>query len=437
MTIKENLQKNSNVQARLRIEMAPERVNSHLNSFYGGLAKHAKIQGFRPGKAPLEVVKKVYGEEASNEVTQRMVSESLMEVVRKHDLKLILPPTLIAVDSPKENTSFTFEAELDLKPEVPEIPWEKLEIEATETQQTVTSEMIDDQLKEIQDRFTHYHAIHEDREVKEDDLVVVKYDGLVDGQKVEQASTEKQELALGRGQVAEDFEKAVLGKKKGEKSSFTLPFSKTHQVEKIRGKDVVFDLEILEIQSKHTPELNDDLAKKVNPKYSGLEELRKEIETNLVASMELQHQKKLQDKVGDKLVESMSFEISPRQKQMTAESLARDFIQRMFQAGIKEDDIKGRQAEIMEASAKNAERQIRLAYILDRIARDQEIKVEKEDIDKRLKKTASATGLSVSEIEKYYSQKDEEESISRMDKLKLDILDEKSLDYAFSKARIK
>ncbi|PIR22954.1 MAG: trigger factor [Deltaproteobacteria bacterium CG11_big_fil_rev_8_21_14_0_20_45_16] len=436
MTIKENLQKNSSVQARLKIEMAPERVNNHLNTFYGGLAKRAKIQGFRPGKAPLDLVKKVYGEEASNEVTQRMVSESLMEVVRKHDLKLILPPTLIAVDSPKENTSFTFEAELDLKPEVPEIPWDKLEIENTE-KQTATPEMIEDQLKEIQDRFTHYHAIHDDRPVKEDDMVVVRYDGLVDGQKVEQASTDRQELALGRGQVAEDFEKAVLGKKKGDKSTFTLPFPETHQVEEVRGKDVVFELEILEIQSKHTPELNDDLAKKVNPKYSCLDELRKEIETNLVSSLELQQTKNLQDKVGDKLVESMSFEISPRQKQMTAESLARDSIQRMFQAGIKEDDIKGRQAEIMEASAKNAERQIRLAYILDRIARDQEIKVEKVDIDKRLQKTASATGLSVSEIEKYYSQKDEEESISRMDKLKLDILDEKSLDYALSKARIK
>jgi|GEM_PF-6059284 len=434
--VKESISKNSPVLVKLNIEVSPDQVNAHLNEYFGGLAKYVKIQGFRPGKAPLHVVKKLYGKEASKEISQQLVSESLLEVVRKHDLKIILPPTLTAVDSPKEDKAFCFEAEVDLKPEVPEINCSSIEIQVPE-KPTVNDKQVEDELKAAHEQFVHYHRIKENRPIKSDDSTVVQYEGKVDGQKIEKASAEKQELILGSGQVTPEFETAILGLKEGENTNFEIDFPEDHQVDEVKGRKLQFDIKILEIHEKHLPELNEELIKKIHPEAKNLDELKSLLRKTLEDQTEHRHTKSVRNELGKALVEKYPFEISARQRQMTAESFARDSVQQMIQMGLKENELMDRQAQIMEESAKSAEHQIRLSYILEKIARQQDLKVSDKDIEERLEKTAKLTNLGLSEIKKYYAGKDEDAAISRMERLKMDIMDEKSLDYALSKARIK
>lgn len=434
--MKESIEKNSSVQARVSVEVPSEKVNEHLNAYFGAIAKRAKIQGYRPGKAPLHVVKKLYGQEGTGEVSQRLVSEALLEVIRKHNLNIILPPTMLAVDDPKENQDFRFEVEIDLKPEVPEIKIEEVEVEVPEDK-PIGDARVEEEIKGMLERMAHYHELKEPREIQATDQVLVKYEGSVDGQKVEQASTEKQELTLGSGEVTNDFEKAVLGKKTGDSVEFDVEFPAEHSVEAVKGKTVHFKLDILETREKHIPELDDDLVKKIKPECKNVEEFKATIKKDLEAHHEHQSIRDKRDAMGDGLLAKYDFEVSPRQKQMLAESLARDTVQQLKQMGMPEDELKKRQAEIMGEAAKKAERQIRLTYMLERIGRDNDIKVTDEDIEERLQKTAELTGHSVAEIKEYYSKKEENESSSRMDRLKLDVMDEKSLDYALSKARIK
>jgi len=436
--IKENLQKQSSVSARVSVEIDREKVNEQLTTFYSGIAKRAKIQGFRPGKAPVHVVKKIYGKEASDEITQRLISESLMEVIRKHELHIILPPTLLAVDSAKENQDFKFEAELDLKPEVPAVDLAKIEIEVPK-EPLVDSAAIENRLKEIQDRFAHFHPLKPEasRPIKSDDLVVVKYSGYKGDTKVESASSERQELMLGTGQVNAEFEKAVIGLEAGAKKTFEIPFPEEHEVEEVRGQKIRFEMDILEVQEKHTPDLNDELAKRIDPQTTSLSELRAKLESQMKESAKHEHARALRKILGEALVKASRFEVSPRLKQMTAENFARDSVQRMVRMGMKETELKSRQEEIMAHAANTAEEQIRLSYILEKISRDQKLEVTKEDMDARLEKTAQLTGSSLAEIKEYYSQKEEDEATSRWERLKLDVLDEKSLDYALSQVRMK
>lgn len=436
--MKEKLDKSSSVNAKISIEVPSEKVNEHLEAYYSSVAKHAKIQGFRKGKAPLTVVKKLFSEDAGSYISERLVSEALTEAIRKYQLHIILPPRLLAMDSPTENQPFRFEAELDLKPQVPTIDCSQIEIEVS-APKSVSDQDVEMEMKNILEEFAEYQPLASDqiREARPDDAVSVRYEAKHDGQKVEKASTERQQLILGRSQVLEDFEKAIPGMKPGEKKSLEIKFGDQHPIQEIRGKTLQFELELLEILEKKLPEWTDEFVKNVDPAANGLEDFKNKLKSNLEDSLKFKAEKEKRDAIGKALVEKYPFEISARQKQMTAESLLRDSIQNLIRMGLTEDQIKSQQQELLNEAAKSAEHQIRLAYILDQIARQENIEVSDEDIEKRLQTTAERTGYSLAEIKAYYSKKEDNESVSRMERLKMDIRDEKSLDYALSKARIK
>lgn len=436
--MKETLTKESPVHAKVNIQLPPDRVNVHLTAFFKEVAKHAKIQGFRKGKAPTHVVKKMYQQEAGSQVSEKLISEALYEVIQKHDLKLILPPTLIAVDSPVEGKEFNFEASLDLKPDVPEIDLKSLEVKESDSKE-ITDKEVDEQIEKQREQFLHYHDLKTERAAIESDAVTVSYTGNVDGEKVDEASTEDQELVLGRGHTLKEFEEAIKGMKVGEMKEIEVSFPEDHQVEAVKGRTVKFHLTVKKIKEQHLPALDDELAKKIDPSVESVAQLKEKTKSKLVAQTKFQAQKALRDSVGEALVEKYSFEVNDRQKKMTAENMLRDQIQQMAQFGMNQEAIKSQQTELLANASKEAEKQIRLAYILEKIARENELKVEDSDIEQRIEKTAELSGASVEQVKQYYAtpeENDEAGQSSRMDRLKLDLLDEKSLDYALSQAKL-
>jgi len=120
-----------------------------------------------------------------------------------------------------------------------------------------------------------------------------------------------------------------------------------------------------------------------------------------------------------------------------AEKLAQQTHQMMHQMGLPHDETEEHAKMLFESSLKKAERDIRLTYILEAISKEQKFEVSSEDIKKRFEDTAKRTGYSVTQIQSYYAAKEENETTSRMDRVKIDIQDEKSLDYALSQATIK
>lgn len=436
--MKETLTKESSVHAKVNVQLPSSRVNEHLNAFFAEVAKHAKVQGFRKGKVPPHVVKKLYQEEAHSQVGEKLISEALLEVIRKHDLKLILPPQLLAVDSPKENQDFSFEASLDLKPEVPEIDVTAIEVEDVETK-IITDDDVHQHLDQLREQFTHYHDLKQDRPAIQSDSVTVSYTGSVDGEKIDAASSENQELVLGKGQTLKEFEEAIVGMNPGEMKNLEVEFSQDHQIEAVKGRKIQFQLMLKKIREQHIPDLDDGLAQKMDPAVKTLDELREKTKAKLQKQEDFQKQKTLRDRVGDALIKMTSIEVSPRQKKLTAENMLRDQIQQLSRWGMPEEEIRKRQNELIEESSKEAEKQIRLAYVLEKIARQESLQVSQEDIDARMHKTAELTGASLDQIKQYYQtaeENDEPGQSSRMDRLKLDLMDEKSLDYALSKAKL-
>jgi len=141
--------------------------------------------------------------------------------------------------------------------------------------------------------------------------------------------------------------------------------------------------------------------------------------------------------MGDALVAKHPIKISPRHVEMVAHNMAERSLKMMQQMGMPKEALEGQVKELIESSKKKAERDLQLTYILEKVAEDNKIEVNENDIERRFKDVSARSGQSIAEVKKYYSEKEEGHDVSRIESLKMDIRDQKSLDYALSEATIK
>lgn len=426
----------NSAQAKVKILVPAADVTLRMDSYFSSLAKKAKVPGFRPGKAPKDVVKKIYKDDVNSEITERLVSEFVIQAIQEKKLELSMPPRLLATDLPEENKDFNFEVEVDLKPLVPEISWSNLEIPGVENKAIGTDE-IDAQIHRLQEAEAPFLDVTEKRESKNGDYIVVKFEGSVDGVKSAEMASENHAVVLGDGQFLPDFETGILGAKVGDKRTFNVTFPNDYQTENLRSKTAVFDVEVLGLKEKSLPIVDDSFAQSVNPDFRTVQDLKDDIRKDLEAQRDRMKVTALRDQIGDLLVQNHPFEVSQRQIETTAAGLAEEAHHLMHRMGVQHEENEEHFKALHESSMKKAKRDIQLSYLLQKIARDQKFEVNASEIEARFEELAKRTGFSVPQIKQYYGTKEEGATFSRMERLKIDILDEKSLDYALSKATIK
>ena len=431
-----NIQHKSSVEATIKVSVPKPIVTERMNSFFAALAKQAKIPGFRPGKAPTSVVKQMYGEGALADLSERLIAEFLGKAIEEHKLDLALPPALLATDLPSEAKDFTFEVELHLKPKITNLNLDGISAEVQKPQ-AVSDDEINQELETLQKAEVTFAEGAEDRIIGTHDCAVASFSGSIDGVDNPMLKSDTHTIILGESRYLPDFEAGIVGMKKGQTKSFDVKFPDDYRETSLAGKTATFTVSVTGVKERKMPELNDEFAKLIDEKISSLSELKEKIRSTLQERAENSLVKSKRDAVGDALVAKNSFELSQRQVHQFAVRLAQEAHQMMHQMGVPHEENEENERQLLASSMKKAERDIRLSYILEAIAKQQKFEVTSEDIEKRLAETAKKTGYSIAQIKAYYSAKEENESLSRMDRLKIDVLDEKSLDYALSKATIK
>ena len=431
-----NIQHRSSVEATIKVSVPKPVVTERMNSFFAALSKQAKIPGFRPGKAPTHVVKQMYGNEALADLSERLIAEFLGKAIEEHKLDLAIPPSLLATDLPSEAKDFTFEVELHLKPKITNITLDGLTAEVQKPKEVSDAEVAQE-LEVMQKAEVTFADAAEEKLISANDCAVASFSGTVDGAENPMLKSDSHTIILGENRYLPDFEAGIVGMKKGQTKSFDVKFPEDYREKSLAGKTATFTVSVSGVKERKMPELNDEFAKLIDEKVSSLTELKQKIRSTLEERANVTVLKAKRDAVGDALVAKNSFELSQRQVQQFAARLAQEAHQMMHQMGVPHEENEENEKALLASSMKKAERDIRLSYILEAVAKQQKFEVSSEDVEKRIADTAQKTGYSIAQIKTYYAAKEEGESLSRMDRLKIDILDEKSLDYALSKATIK
>lgn len=290
----------ANLERKLRIEVDWDTFNKKEEEQFQELSSKAQIKGFRPGKKiPMKVVKSRFGEDVRLTVASELMRETFSEALEEHHLTPANYPKFEQVQM-ESNKPFIYEVEFEI---IPQIQLNRLEGVAIDKKVVkVMGADIDKTLERLQKQSANWNKV--DRASKNDDQVVIDFDGFKEGVAFEGGKSEGYRLVLGSGSFIPGFEDQVVGMKAGDEKDIEVTFPKEYHNEDLAGQPVVFKVKVHEVQEPQLPEIDDEFAKNFGIEEGGIAGLREELAKGMAREVEDKLFNELKDDVFEKLVEA-------------------------------------------------------------------------------------------------------------------------------------
>lgn len=410
---------------KLHIEISPEIVDQHFAKQYRELQKNAELKGFRKGKAPLDVIKKLYGSNVSGYVAQSLVETHLFEALTEKTLEPVGTPK-VEVGTVLAGVPFKFSAHFEQMPVIELKDYKSLKLKKEEV--TADPAEVQKTLENLQSQL----ATLENAEGKAANGLVagMDYDASEAGLPVPEASEKDGSVELGAGQLFEGFEKNIIGMSVGETKSFSVKFPMPEKEEEktpVSGRTIDFTVTLKTLQKKVLPEMNDDFAKKLGP-FQGFEDLKNRIIEDLKKNKEQNQLREHQEKYVDWLIEQNPVTAPETMLNAQMEQLAMDAGSQLSRAGLDEKAIEERLKTWSSEMTDRATRQVKASLLLGVIGQKENIQVGDEDLRKELVRIAVQSGKNPKEIWEEMQEKGLARGFLRQ------ISELKALDWAVSQA---
>lgn len=389
--MKSELKEISPTQRELHIEIPAEDLKDVYGKVSQKYAKAANIPGFRKGFAPLDVVRLRYKEEIKNDVLQQVIPTHVNEAILEHNLQPLSEPHLHIdnIENVKVNGSepIKLHAHVEVMPEVPAPNYEGMEL--TRRVKPVEESEIDDL---IENRLNQEAAMIpvEGRASEIGDTVIADLEGrFEDDPEAEPIKADDLEVKLGDEVIEKSFTENLMGVKEDDEKEFTVSYPEDFSSQALAGKTLHYKAKIKSVGRAETPELNDEWAKSLDEGYESLADLRARLRADLETYANTDADARLRNSAIAKLIEDNSFEVPDVLIESQARNLLNNFAQDLQQRGV---DLKTVQDDFVQMAygqmRTQAERDVRGAVLLDKVAEAENVQVTKEEVDEELAKMA-------------------------------------------------
>ncbi len=434
MEIKEILDHKETLHKQFSVVVAKNEIDEKKDKKLEEIAANAKLDGFRKGKAPLDVVKRAYENTITQEAINDVLKDSIQKIYKDHSITAFNDPE-VNVDK-FDDDGLTLSVLIDLYPEFDIKDVEKLEIEQKEL--IVTEEDVKDALDRLSAYFKEHKDVTEERPAENGDVAVIDFLGKVDDVAFEGGKGDDYPLELGSNSFIPGFEDQIVGKKVGEKFDVNVTFPKEYHSEKLAGKPAVFEVTVKKLQQSVNHEINDELAVKCG--YKDLESLKQDVEK----SQKIQYADLIFNETKrntfEAIKEGFSFEIPSRVAKRELEAVKTYFEKEKEKSKESEHKAKTRFSHLYDKDEKEVEKElqaisnenIKLVLVIGKISAENKITVGNEDIDGFIAQEAMKYPGRENDIKKYYKENQEAERA-----LRSTILENKVVDNILSKAKIK
>jgi len=364
----------------IEVTVSIEEMNNYLDKAFEKISSEIKIKGFRPGKAPKNIIEENVGKEKIwHEATHDAIEDTYPKVIEKENIIVISQPEInIIISVP--NNPFVYKATVSVLPEL-KLPDYKViakKILKDKKEVEVEKKEIDQIIDNI--RKTKAKIILVDREIKNGDEVEIDFSSKIDGIDQEGIKEEKAEIIIGEKKFIKGFEEELIAMKKEEEKKITVKIP-NHQDGK--EKDVDFNVKILEVYERELPEINEEFVKSLGD-FSSPEDLNKKIKENIKLEKEQKEKERLRIKMIEKITEESLVDIPEIMIQREIDNMFHEFEHQLDHSGIKIDDylkqINKTKEEIGKDWEDKAKKRIMTALILQKIAKEENIKVLQEEI---------------------------------------------------------
>ena len=335
-----------------------------------------QLPGFRPGKVPLSVVQKRYGGSVLAEVLEALLEDSSRALVSERGLRPALQPK-IDVEKYEDGGDLAFNMTVELLPDIE--PGDLAGIELERPVADVPDEKVTESLTRIAETTKTTEPVTDDRPAANGDVVVIDFDGSVDGEKKPGMKGEGYELELGSGSFIPGYEEQLVGAKAGEHRSVVVTFPEQYHAPELAGKEAVFEVDVKEIRASVAPALDDEFAKKVG--LSGLEELTKMVRERMEREYAGVSRLRVKRQLLDKLAETHDFIVPEGMVEIEFQGIW-ERLQEEIKAGQAGDDANKSEDELKAEYRAIAERRVRLGLLLSEIGRRNNIEVTQEELNR-------------------------------------------------------
>ena len=415
----------SGVERKITVEIPAEEVARRIEQEFVELRKMVPLKGFRKGKAPMEMVKRLFRDSVEGEVAERLVKESLADVVKEKELRVLSLPR---VDHGKvaEGREFVFSATVEVVPDVEPAGYKGIPVAREKV--SVTDGDVAAAIERLRESFAQYHAV-EGRGASEGDLVEFSFTATAGGEAVDRSDSAAVVLAAGVP-FGKEFEARMLGVAPGAARAFEVAYPADYPSPKYAGKTVAFEVQAAAVREKKLPELDEEFARNFGD-VSGLDDLKAKMRARLTAEAEERSRHRAEEDLRKGLAERNAFEVPATLVSRQTAAMMQDTFQRLAAQGVDLKKVNMDVDKMSERFAPNAERMVRVNLLLDAIAKKEGLDVPFSEIDAEMKAMAEAGGMEYGKVREMYSSEE------RMDALRDRLLERKVMAFLLENAEVR
>ena len=396
-------------------------ISARVETAVAEVAPQVRMPGFRPGKVPANLIRKMHGEALRREALQNAVNDSVTELLTERGLRPAMQPTVDLDGGLGEGEDVKVSVSLEVLPDVPEadiegIKLERLMAEPTDAEIETALERLAEQQKSFEDAPAKHKA-------KDGDLVVMDYAGSVDGEAFEGGTGEDMEIELGSGRLIPGFETGLTGVKAGDEKTIEVTFPDDYPAEHLAGKKAEFAVTVKAVKLAKTPVIDDTLA--TNLGLESLDKLKEILKDQVEAELNGLTRTYLKRKLLDHLAASHDFPVPPSMVDAEFEQ-----IWKQVSAEASDEDKAQMEAERGDYM-RIAERRVRLGLLLSDIGQKNNVQVTQAEMNRLVAQEAARFRGQEAQVQKYFS-----ENAMAAAQLRAPLFEEKVVDFLLGKASI-
>jgi len=421
----------------LKVEFSAEEIQKEYDDSLAMYAKHGTVKGFRPGKAPVEMIRRLYDKKILEGLDEHLLAKGFREAAKKHKLdpvaELDLQKSDLRADAP-----FSFSLTLDVAPEFDLPTYKGLEVEAKKV------EIAEDAITQAIDRYREstgkYEDVKDARPVKEGDMVAVDYTATVDGKPMADLSDKAKSLATGSDfwVIANEqysflpaFGPQLVGMKVGDAKDISVEFDDTAPVEELRGKTGVFASTVKTLRERVLPPMDEAFFKSVQVKDEA--ELRNTFRGLLKNEADGQETTRRRNQLIETLLKAATFDVPESEMESESQRIVYEMVEENTKRGIAEEEIRKNLSKISESAKTAAKDRVKLRYLLKKVAKQEKLDVTDAEVSSLMNAHAMRSGFpSAKEWLKKANLKEKEVRSS----IRQDLLTSKTIDLLLDAAKL-